>query len=95
MIDLKTYKINDDIDEIIVETFDDWRPWLSVRPININDNNLKVMFPKKIRWEYQVWTKFKVRVKISQKYYLNWPNKWLPKGKPYLYSYDDTIKVLY
>lgn len=95
MIDIKTYKINDDIDEIIVETFDDWRPWLSVRPVNINDKNLKVMFPKKNRWDYPVWTKFKVRVKLSQKYFLSWENKWKPKWNPYFYSYKDTIKVLH
>ena len=94
MINLKNYNINDDIDEIIVETFNDWRPWLSVRPINIDDNSLVVMFSKDIRKQYPEWTKFKVRVKYSQKTYSSWPDKWKPKWKPYLYSYNDTIKVI-
>jgi hypothetical protein len=52
------------------------------------------MFPKKIRWEYPVWTKFKVRARLSQKYHLIWSYIWKPKWKPYLYSYVDTVKVL-
>ncbi len=94
MIDLKNYKINDSIDEIIVETFDGWRPRLSVRPINITDNSLVVEFPKAIRNQYPLWTNFKVRVKYSQKTYSSWLNKWKPKWKPYLYSYKDTIKPI-
>lgn len=94
MIDLKNYKINDGIDEIIVETFNDWKPWLSVRPINITDNSLVVEFPKALRAKYPEWTRFRVRVKYSQKTYSTWDKKWQPKGKPYLYSYKDSIEVI-
>lgn len=95
MLNLQNFKINDDIDDIIVETFNDWKPWLSVRPININDNSLKVEFPKDIREKYPQGTRFKVRTKLCQKHFASWPEKWQPKWKPYLYSYKDTIEVLY
>lgn len=83
---LKTHQLIEGnvFDNVVLETCCDddvTRP--RVRPISHFSADVWVWFPRALREEYPIGTRFRATVKVCQKH---WSHNGLPKGPPYLYA---------
>jgi len=58
-----------------------------VSPVDLDYNDVRVEFPRKLREEFPVKTQFLITAKVCQKH--NKDNS--PKGSPYFKAYDITV----
>ena len=64
---------------------------IRVRPLHSFKANTRVEFPRSLRETNEIGTKFFASVKVCQK---TFTKTGLPKGKPYLLAYNETITLL-
>ena len=85
MAKINIFKIGDRFKEILLETISGKnRP--RVRPLDYFDKNMRVEFPRHLRVNSPIGTRFIADVKVAQK-----TKNGMPFGKPYLVATDSTI----
>ena len=88
------YTVGDSFISVLVETFDDGRPWPRVRPVfgGPLDSKMRVEFPKALRAQYPLGARFRVDVKVAQKHHKSGSKQGQPRGGPYLVANAKTIR---
>ena len=93
------YELSENLGEVFhnitLQTFFDTeaigKKRIRVKPINSFDKDTRVHFPRSLREEYEIGTKFSASVKVCQK---TFPDTGLANGKPYLVADKNSITLL-